>query len=648
MIDGYADASDILRAFTTEDLPPDAELGDEPDAELGGDQGDDEAGAERRGKGRRPTQADILLKIAAERYTLGRTPSGDPFAVPRGGPYIARMLRGGQHSLRAELAAAFHAATGRAASSSALADAMLAIEGQALAGPATELYLRTAPDGYGGILVDLGHEDGAIAHITPSGWEIVYPRSGPLFRRTEVTGPLPMPERGGDVEMLRGLVNVADEHWPLLLGWLVAAYVPDIPHPVALLLGEQGTAKTTTGKMLVGLVDPSAAPLRAMPRDEQSWAVAAAASWVVGIDNVSAISPWLSDAMCRAVTGEALVSRRLYTDTELSVLQFRRVLLLTSIDTGSLRGDLADRMLTIELHPIPDHHRRSDRQVAQDYAAARPKILGALFDLVAEVLAALPKARESLTERPRMADFAEILAALDDVLGTNALKTYLADRDQVAADLVDDDPVASAVRDIVREKGGWKGEIATLFELVEEKAPATKPRWWPKTPGSFSGYLNRAAPALRKIGIEIERKRVHGRRVIEFVIKGDAPTSESVTLRPESVTLEGGSVTQSVTQTAGPQPAKTGEMSNSGDEGDALDPPASVEMNERGVKGDADREVAEKSVTLVTHNQIGPCTRCGSPCHRYGAGGRPLCLACRRAAQGDTTHPTCSPNGRRL
>ena len=598
-----------------------------------------EPDTERRGKGKGPTQADILLTLAAERYTLGRTPAGEPYAVPKGGPYIARMLRGGQHSLRAELAAAFHAATGRAASNSALADAMLAIEGQAQTGPATELYLRTAPDGNGGILVDLGHEDGATVHITPGGWEIVYPRSGPLFRRTEVTGPLPMPERGGDVEMLRGLVNVSDERWPLLLGWLVAAYVPDIPHPVALFVGEQGTAKTTTGRMLVDLVDPSAAPLRAMPRDEQSWAVAAAASWVVGIDNVSAISPWLSDAMCRAVTGEALVSRRLYTDTELSVLRFRRVLLLTSIDTGSLRGDLADRMLTIDLHPIPDHQRRTDRQVAQDYAAARPAILGALFDLVAAVLAALPRARENLTERPRMADFAEILAALDDVLGTNALKTYLTDRDQVAADLIDDDPVASAVRDIVRERGGWKGEIATLFELVDARAPAIRPRWWPKTPGVFSGYLNRAAPALRKIGIEIERKRIKGKRIVEFAIKGDALAPESVTPGPESVTPEGESVTPIVTPSTASRPAKRGEMSDWGDEGDALDPLSSVEMNERGVGGggphphsDTEREKDEKSVTLVTPvtpNLIGPCTRCARPCHRYGEGGNPLCSKCR-------------------
>src|SRR5690606_5649310 len=308
----------------------------------------------------------------------------------------------------------------------------------------------------------------------------------------------------------------------------------------------------------------------------------------------------------------------------LSVLQFRRVLLLTSIDTGSLRGDLADRMLTIELHPIPDHLRRTDRQVAQDYEAAQPRILGGLFDLAAEMLAALPGARRRLTARPRMADFAEILAALDEVTGTNALKTYLDARDQIAADLIEDDPVAAAVRDIARERGGWKGEVAQLFEEVDARAPVVRPRWWPKSPGAFSGYLNRAAPALRKIGVEIERKRVRGKRVIELAIKGDAPTPGSVTPDPKSVTPEGGDRHPIVTPSQASRPAQSG---GGGDEGDALWPPSSVGVSERGgARGesvplsDAEREAGEKSVTLVTPNHSGDAPAAGRPakgCSRW-------------------------------
>ncbi|MEV4752160.1 DUF3854 domain-containing protein [Streptosporangium sp. NPDC049248] len=581
-----------------------------------------ERATERPGSGKGPSQADVLLDLGAERYILGRSKAGEPFAVAKDGPYLARLLRGGQHSLRAELAAAYRETSRRAASNSALADAMLAIEGQAQAQAAVELHLRTAPDGAGGILLDLGHDDGAIVHITPAGWEITYPTSGPLFRRTEVTGELPTPVRGGNVEMLRSLINVADEYWPLLLGWLVAAYVPDIPHPVGLLIGEQGTAKTTTGKMLVNLIDPSAAPMRAMPRDEQNWGVAASASWVVGIDNLSTIQPWLSDAMCRAVTGEALVSRRLYTNSDLSVLHFRRVLLLTSIDTGSLRGDLADRLLSIELHPIPEERRRTDRELTEAYAAAHPKILGALLDLTAQMLAALPEARRNLTARPRMADFAEILAALDSVRGTSTLRSYLDARDQIAADLIDDDPIASAVRDIAREHGTWTDTPAQLLGLIEARTFAPRPKWWPKTAGTFSGYLTRSTPALRKIGIEVERKKIKGKRLISLTIKGDDPTPESVTPEGESVTPDRESVTPLVTPMPTRWPATDGEMSGWGDEGDALVPPPSVEARKseggqgaRHADEHANGDGASSSVTLVTLDprNMGHCARCRRP-----------------------------------
>ena len=58
------------------------------------------------------------------------------------------------------------------------------------------------------------------------------------------------------------------------------------------------------------------------------------------LDNVSDIQPWLHDAICRAVTGDGLLRRQLYTDSDVSVLAFRRVVALTSIDPGRLAATL--------------------------------------------------------------------------------------------------------------------------------------------------------------------------------------------------------------------------------------------------------------------------------------------------------------------
>lgn len=68
---------------------------------------------------------------------------------------------------------------------------------------------------------------------------------------------MPLPPANGDVNKLWNFVNVAVEDQPVLLVVLIAALVQcDVPHPVLALFAEQGSAKTTTTRMLVDLIDP--------------------------------------------------------------------------------------------------------------------------------------------------------------------------------------------------------------------------------------------------------------------------------------------------------------------------------------------------------------------------------------------------------
>ena len=115
--------------------------------------------------------------------------------------------------------------------------------------------------------------------------------------------PLPTPESGGSLRELRTFLNVEDSTWPLVVAWLVAALRPRGPYPVLALFGEQGSAKSTTGRLLRDLVDPNSAPLRAEPRDGRDLMIGANNSWCLAYDNLSHIPPWLSDALCRLSTG---------------------------------------------------------------------------------------------------------------------------------------------------------------------------------------------------------------------------------------------------------------------------------------------------------------------------------------------------------
>jgi hypothetical protein len=466
----------------------------------------------------RKSQATLLVELAQSRYTFGQTPTGEPFALPIDGPQVPRMLRAKRGSLRTELSKDFAVEHKKVPGSSALTDAMLALEGMANETDPVELHLRVARH-RGGIVIDLGDASGRVVLVKPGAWTVLDdPPEGVLFRRTALTAPLPEPERGGTLEELRQVVNVTDETWTLLVGAIITAMTPGIPHTIVLFTGEQGSGKSTGCSQVVTLLDPSPAPLRSTPKDLDDWVVAAAGSWMVALDNLSNVPPWLSDAMCRASTGEGLVKRALWSDDDLAVLQFRRCVLLTTIDAGSLRGDLVDRLLPIELETIGKGQRREDHQLAELFEAMRPRALAGALDLLAEVLAALPTVK--VDKLPRMADFARILAAIDQVRGWKSLELYLSLAESMATDLVDADPVAAAIRSLaIVMVPSWEGTAAELLrELPMHRPDATDrdgepkplPKGWPADPTRLSGRLKKAAGPLRQVGIDVDWFREPG------------------------------------------------------------------------------------------------------------------------------------------
>lgn len=461
------------------------------------------------GGGRGPSQATKLVELARRCYRTVLGTDGKTYAVALENPAQALSLRG-RNGLASRLARAFFDETANAAGASAIADALTVLEGQAVDAEPEPVALRVARHEQS-LVLDLAQPDGRCVVISPGEWHLE-PLSPVLFRRTQLTGPVPIPARTIDgLERLRALLNVSDSGFRLFTAWLVAALFPDIAHPILAISGEQGTAKSTCGRLLVSLIDPSPAPLRAAPKDAAAWPPQAAAGWTVMLDNVSTIPAWLSDTLCKAVTGDGMVTRALYTDDDVNVLSFRRVIGMTTIDAGALRGDLAERLLPVELDPIPQDKRRTDEEVNTLYEQARPAVLGALFDLTAHVLTALPTVH--VEQLPRLADFAKILAAIDQVTGWNTLHDFTTLANEITEAVIEADPFADAVRTLIQGKRTWTGTAADLHKLITPEMP---PKNWPRTPRAVSGHLRRVAPALRKNGIGIEFNRDSSSRTIRL------------------------------------------------------------------------------------------------------------------------------------
>jgi hypothetical protein len=312
---------------------------------------------------------------------------------------------------------------------------------------------------------------------------------------------MPLPPPDGDVTRLWDFVNVDADDRPVLLAVLVAALIQcDVPHPVLALFAEQGSAKSTTTRMLVDLIDPSPVPLRQAPRDADSWVTAASGSWVVALDNLSAIPPWLSDSLCRAATGDGSVKRALYTDADLAVVKFRRCVIVNGIDVGAVRPDLAERLATVELRRIDRRHRQPEATLRHKWLEALPGILGGLLDLATAVHQRLETI--SVDESPRMADYGRTLAAVDEALATNGLSRFLSRADQLSEDSLSADPFIERLRLRTREpfleKSG--GDLFAMTTPVGDHW--RRPKEWPKNGSGCHGDPEAARACASKPGVD--------------------------------------------------------------------------------------------------------------------------------------------------
>lgn len=252
------------------------------------------------------SQATVLVHLAfgTQGLDLFHTAGGDAYAlIPRGKHRECWPIR--STAFRRWLQRLYFDQTDATPGGQALQDALGMLEGAALhRGEAHEVHVRLASH-EGRIYLDLGGEEWLAVEVAAGGWKTV--AEPPVrFRRPRGMLPLPHPQPGGSLDTLRRFVNVDDADWPLYLGWLIGTLRPRGPYAILLVHGEQGSAKSTLVRVSRALVDPNEAPVRREPRNGHDLIIAARNAWIVAFDNVSRLSPELSDDLARLATGQAL------------------------------------------------------------------------------------------------------------------------------------------------------------------------------------------------------------------------------------------------------------------------------------------------------------------------------------------------------
>ncbi|WP_327662431.1 MULTISPECIES: ATP-binding protein [unclassified Streptomyces] len=466
---------------------------------------------------------EIIADYAQAHFRYFRTTDGTVYAQKKGHP-VARPIRsqGTTGSHRQELMVGLFRDGCGVFNGTALKEALDLIEALALTEDTQAVHIRVAPGFDGATWLDLGRDDGQSVRIHANGWDIAVPDPREVcWRRTQLTGELPMPVKdtaGKGIDLLMRLCNFAGSDTECLaLAWLIGCLGPSVPVPAPFLTGPQGAGKSTGGRMLVRIIEGMSGDLRRAPKDEANLIAAVAAGWVTALDNLSHLTPDLADAMCCIVTGAEDVKRALFTDGDVFRTGYRRPLLMTGIDVGVIRPDLAERLLPLRLER--PKVRRTEAELWAEYEEILPVVLGSLLDLTVKVRAADAEIPTDL----RMADFAHLCAQLDAATGFGTLRAYRAALDELNDDVIEGDLLAQTVLQHAATiapgteermaSAEWLYLITRLY-VGEDCRPL--PKGWPTTGKVLSDRLKRLQPTLAARGVFVDWGRTKAARYIEL------------------------------------------------------------------------------------------------------------------------------------
>lgn len=465
-------------------------------------------------------------RVLDNTFALFVSPAGEPFGERRDGGRAIQLTPRGEGAALASLRLAAEGESPRIPRS-ALVDALTwAYDLAPQTAPVAELHLRAVRLSDGRIVIDLGEMDSTrCIVVTRKGWKVqTAPPEGVHFRLSRASRALPVPKRGGSGhKKLRRVLGWSkkDPRWLIARGWLAAAPFSDIARPLPFLIGTAGSGKTSRGVALVSVLDPRDELGGSLGKDERDALVAAGARYIAAWDNITNVSLETSNFICRLCTGGSDERRVLYSDDDVHVRSIRRTGLVTALSLPMLETDALERIVPLHCEPIAAGDRASETGLRAAFAEAHPSILGAVLDDVVAVLQRLPEVQAEKRDRPRMADFSDVLYALDPAID-DAYRAATAD---MVREVAEGDPFIGAVTTWLQA-----ARISEVMPLTITPANALQAlrrsllqtgnhdvhAWLPRTPAGLTQMLTKNAAPLASLGFAVARRRIRGQNFDVF------------------------------------------------------------------------------------------------------------------------------------
>jgi len=446
--------------------------GDGKEQETKGDQ------KEQSTKGK--TQANVIVRLVEREVKEGNA----TFFHDQREDGFARFLIKGHYEIRSTSSRAFrnwltglyYEYTKRVPSSMIIKGAIDTLGYFARMGKECNLSVRTAWDN-GAIYYDLG--DWRAVKIDAYGWEIV--NEPPiLFKHFNLQQPQVTPIKSdykilGDPRTGSGgifkWVNLKDRHSQILYAVnLVAGLVPDIKKPLDCCHGDSGAGKTSALEVKKLLLDPYFVTTLDHETTKAELIQAMSHNAYFLLTNLTSMPLWLSNLLSQTVEGKGLVKRQLYTDDSDFGYDFKHSFGSDGISLVIERSDLFSRSIIYRFEEIGEEERIPDKDFSEGFNKERPKILGAMFTTLSQMMRVYPEI--GLDRTPRMGSFAKYGSAVAVALGIEQqyfLNAYFSNLALQHLNVLESHPIAQALiefmsRENVAEASADTGEAATRIK----------------------------------------------------------------------------------------------------------------------------------------------------------------------------------------
>lgn len=385
-------------------------------------------------------------------------------------------------------------------------------------GPEYEMYVRKA-ELDDKIFVDIGDPSWKAIEISKGGWQII--DNCPIkFRRPKSLMPLPIPAEGGNIEDLKSVVNAdSEDAWIKFTAWLSQAFWCKGPFVHLHVRGPQGSAKSALAETAKKIVDPSRAPRRHLPSSPRDLMMACHNEAIPSFDNVSEFADDIADTICIISTGGSSAARELYTDSDEALIFAKNPIVMNGIADPSQRGDLLDRLMILDLDPIDEDKRISEKEMNQRIEDMRSRILGALLDATVTGLNNVDAV--NLASSPRMADFAVWAIACSPVLGWDPekfMEYYLEARTTDQKELAEGNRLMRGL-EALANSGNWSGTSTELLDRLNKDQMIQKgyePDDWPRKAQQVGTAVRRLVVPAQAMSVCIRFRRSNGKNLIEI------------------------------------------------------------------------------------------------------------------------------------